>query len=71
LRRLHFEFVGLDLDFSNLLRFEIVGLTGQLELQRGGFAVDDIVYSVVPEPDTAAMLVLGLLGFAVLRTSRH
>ena len=62
-----FEFVGLGPDLSSLLRFEIDGLTGQLDLQRGGFAVDDVVYSVVPEPGNGLLVMAGLVALALHR----
>jgi hypothetical protein len=65
-----FELVGLDPDlFSNLLRFEILGLTVEGD-QFLGFSVDDVVYSVVvPEPASAWLLTLGLLCIRVYRAA--
>ena len=65
-----FELVGLDPDlFSNLLRFEILGLTVEGE-QFLGFSVDDVVYSgVVPEPASAWLLALGLGLLCIIRSA--
>jgi hypothetical protein len=64
-----FELVDLGPEFSDLLRFEILGLAGEGLVEAGAFAVDDVVYSV-PEPTTAWLLFLGLgLAFRWLPSS--
>jgi len=65
-----FELVELDPDFSNLLRFEILGLTVEgVWAPENSFSVDDVVYSVVPEPASAWLLTLGLLCIRVYRAA--
>jgi hypothetical protein len=60
-----FELVLLDPAFTNLVAFEIYGIQGQGSRDRlAPFAVDDIHFTLVPEPGTALLLLLGLCGLA-------
>lgn len=56
-----FELVILDPAFTNLVAFEIYGIRGEEILKSlAPFAVDDIHFTLVPEPRTALLLLLGL-----------
>jgi hypothetical protein len=63
-----FETVGLGPEFQNLIRFEVLGLAGAGAIEFGGFAIDDVVYTLLPEPGTAWLLALGLA--CAIRRSR-
>jgi hypothetical protein len=62
-----FELVLLGSEFTNLLSFEILGVSSAAA-SHALFAVDDVSFALVPEPSTCLLLAIGLA--ALTRRSR-